>query len=63
MIQPKVGMKFYDVYSGTHTIHKIDEMHKGFTHTYKIGKKTTLGFMYNMAFQRLLDAHAISIIE
>lgn len=63
MIQPKVGMKFYDVYGGIHIIHKIDEMHKGFTHTYKDGKKTILGFMYNMAFQRLLDAHAISIIE
>lgn len=33
MIQPKVGMKFYDVYGGIHIIHKIDEMHKGFTHT------------------------------
>jgi len=58
----KVGMKFYDSISGVHEVTKIDEKNNGFLHTYKAGKKIIEGFMYNIAFERLLNVGAICVL-
>ena len=55
-------MKFYDAYSGTHEVTRIDEKNKGFFHIYMIGKNKVESFMYDIAFERLLNANAIFVI-
>ena len=59
-MKAEVGMKFYDSISGVHEITKIEN--GGFLHTYKAGKKTIEGFMYDVAFERLLNANAICVL-
>ena len=61
-MKAKVGMKFYDAYSGTHEVTRIDEKNKGFFHIYMIGKNKVESFMYDIAFERLLNANAIFVI-
>lgn len=61
-MKAKVGMKFYDAYSGTHEVTRIDEKNKGFFHVYNDGKNRVESFMYNIAFERLLNANAIFVI-
>lgn len=65
MIKPKVGMKFYDINSGVHTITKVtDEFGGGIYHTYTSEKGViTDAFMLRIAFDRLLKARAICIIN
>ena len=61
-MKAEVGMKFYDSISGVHEVVGIDEKNKGFRHTYKAGKKIIEGFMYDVAFERLLNVNAIYVL-
>jgi len=61
---PFVGLRFYDATSGVHVITSIDARYHVFMHTYTNDKgKKVEGFMYDVAFVRLLNADAITIIQ
>ena len=61
-MKAEVGMKFFDAYSGTHEVTRIDKRHYGFFHIYNDGKKQVEGFMYDVAFERLTKANAIYVL-
>jgi uncharacterized protein YwgA len=58
-MKAKVGMKFYDAYSGVHEV--VEICNEGFFHVYNDGKKQIKGFMYDIAFERLTKVNAIWI--
>ena len=61
-MKAKVGMLFFNAYSGVHKVTRIDSEHKGFFHVYNDGKKQVEGFMYDIAFERLTKANAIWVL-
>lgn len=61
-MKAKVGMKFYDSQFCVHEVVKIDDANKGFWHVYTDGKRRIEGWMYNVAFERLLNLSAICVL-
>lgn len=61
-MKAEVGMKFYDTYSGTHEVTRIDEKYHGFYHVYNDGKKQVEGFMLDIAFERLKKIGVIWVL-
>ena len=61
-MKAEVGMKFYDAYSGTHEVTRIDNRNHGFFHIYNDGKKQVEGFMLDVAFERLTKIGAIWVL-
>ena len=61
-MKAKVGMLFFDTFSGVHKITRIDSEHKGFFHVYNDGKKQVESFMYDIAFGRLTKIGAIWVL-
>ena len=62
-MKAEVGMKFFDAYSGTHEVTRIDKRHYGFFHIYNDGKKQVEGFMLDVAFERLTKIGAIWVLQ
>lgn len=55
------GMKFYDQYSGTHTITKVTD--NGVFHEYTDGKrKITNAFIYRHVFEKLVKQNVFWIL-
>ena len=61
-MKAEVGMKFFDAYSGTHEVTRIDERHYGFFHVYNDGEKQVEGFMLDVAFERLAKIGTIWVL-
>ena len=61
-MKAKVGMLFFNTFSGVHKVTRIDGEHKGFFHVYNDGKKRVKGFMYDIAFERLTKVNAICVL-
>lgn len=62
MAQIKEGVKFYDPYSGVHTITKLENNYDGFLHTYMDNKRTVEGFMYSKVFVKFVNEGIVILL-
>lgn len=62
MIEPKIGMRFFDAFSGTHTITAVNGEY--ILHTYKDdgGREVKDAFMYRKVFEKLANANVLAIL-
>lgn len=61
MIEPKIGMRFFDAYSGVHTITAVND--ERILHSYKDGKRVIKdAFMYKSVFVKLVNKNVFAIL-
>lgn len=62
MIEPKIGMRFFDAFSGTHTITAVNGEY--ILHTYKDDVECEVkdAFMYRNVFKKLVRAGVLVIL-
>lgn len=62
MVEPKIGMRFFDACSGVHTITAVNSEY--ILHTYKDdgGREVKDAFMYRNVFKKLANAGVLVIL-
>ena len=62
MIEPKIGMRFFDAYSGVHTITAVNDEY--ILHTYKNeeGRDIKDAFMYRKVFDKFVSTNVLAVL-